>query len=337
VINNKSSVYLDVYGLRLEVKSDDVPLISGIRRDFAYFETTPSITDILIEIYETSPAYKSFPNLSASVYTVDYISYVDGNVLYTDYHGQGLRKYNKRENLYQIYSDNADLRYEISYLTVLTTIGKQMDSRRIHRVHALGVSRNGKAILILLPEKGGKTTLALQLLKVKNLKLLSEDSPLINKNGEILPFPLRIGILPGGEKGIPVEYLRPVKFKRVGTKILVDIDYFIDKISSVSQPGIILLGERLLGCESKIVPAGKLKAFKGFLINSVIGLGLAQGLEYLLGRSITHSLANSKLACSRFFNSYRVLRHSKVYSYFIGHDSEVNTRTLMNFLDDLDL
>ena len=337
MINNKSSVYLDVYGFHLEVKSDDIAIINGIRRDFAYFETTPSKTDTLIEIYDASPVYKSFPNLSAFVYTLDYISYFDGNVIYTDYHGKGLRKYNKRENLYQIYSDNADLRYEISYLTVLTTIGKQMDSWHIHRVHALGVSRNGKAILILLPEKGGKTTLALQLLKIDNLKLLSEDSPLINRNGEILPFPLRIGVLPGGEKGIPEKYLRPVKFKRVGIKILVDVDYFIDKIAPVSQPGIILLGERLLGCESKIVPAGKLGAFKGFFKNSVIGLGLAQGLEYLLGRSITHSLANSKLACSRFYNSYKVLKRSKVYNYFIGHDSEINTSTLMNFIDDLDL
>jgi hypothetical protein len=281
-----------------------------------------------------APEYHKYPDLKASVHTLDYISYNDGDIIYTDYHGKAIRKYQKKDNLYQIFTDEYDLRYEISYLTVLTCIARQLDKWHIHRIHALGFSRNDKAILILLPEKGGKTTLTLQLLKIDDLKLISEDSPLISRKGNILPFPLRIGILPGGEADIPDVCQRSVKFKRVGTKILVDIDYFADKISNVAQPELILIGERVLGCKSEIRPVGKIKALNELIKNSVVGLGLAQGLEYILGRDLRLVLANSKLAYSRFINCQKILHRSKVYRYLIGHNKEDNIETLVKFLDD---
>jgi hypothetical protein len=126
----------------------------------------------------------------------------------------------------------------------------------------LGVSKDGKAILILLPEKGGKTTLEVRLIKSGKFKLIFEDSPLISRRGEILPFPLRMGILPGGEQDIPPQYLNQAKILRVGTKIMVDLGYFADKISGPSQPWLVFLGERVLSNYSRIIPAGKFKASK---------------------------------------------------------------------------
>jgi len=166
---------------------------------------------------------------------------------------------------------------------------------------------------------------------------LSEDSPLLTRQGEVLPFPLRLGILPGGELGIPQKYLHPVNLMRVGTKILVDLDYFTDKIGSACQPGAILLGERVLGYGSKIQPASRFSASKEFIKNSVVGLGLHQGMEYLLGRSIWETLGRSRLALSRLINSLKVLRHSKIYRYQIGHDPERNVQVLLHFLENLDL
>jgi hypothetical protein len=186
-----------------------------------------------------------------------------------------------------------------------------------------------------LPEKGGKTTLTLQLLKINDLKLISEDSPLLSREGKILPFPLRIGILPGGESDIPSEYQRSVKFKRVGIKVLIDIDYFKDRISNIAEPGIILIGERVLGCKSEIKAAGKLKALNELIKNSVVGLGLAQGLEYILGRDLRLVLANSRLAYSRFINCQKILHRSRVYRFIIGHNTKDNIKTLVKFLDDV--
>jgi hypothetical protein len=201
----------------------------------------------------------------------------------------------------------------------------------------LGISQNGKAILILSPKGGGKSTLALQLLESGQVKLLSEDSPLITKRGEILPFPLRIGVRSGTELNISAEYLQEVNQWDAERKLLVDIDYFADKISPPCKPGIILLGRRTLGPESKIEPASKLTATKAFIRDSVIGLGLFEGLEYILQRSTWEVLGKSGVALSRFNNSLSVIRRSKVYRYTIGRDRTRNRDVLLDFLRQLNL
>lgn len=332
-----TSVNLHFYGLNLELCSADRETVDGIRRDFSYFEAAPAMPEVSIKVFDEKPPYRSLPDLPASIYTLHYVSYQGKEDIFTDYHGRGLRIFNPRKKEYEIFSESADLRYEISYVTVLCAVGQFLDLKHIHRVHALGVSQNGKAILILLPQKGGKSTLALRLLRSGQVKLLSDDSPLLTRQGEVLPFPLRLGILPGGESDIPARYLRPVNLMQIGTKIMVDVDYFADKVGSICQPGIILLGERTLGCESRIEPAHKLGAAKEFIKNSVIGLGLAQGVEYLLGRNVWQTLGKTGLACSRLNNSLKVLSRSQVYRYVIGHDPERNQQVLLRFLQNLHL
>ena len=337
MLNSDTSVNFNFHGLNLELRSSDRETVERIRRDFSYFETAPSTPQVSVEVFDEKPDFSSLPDLSASIYTLDYVCYRGKEDIFTDYHGQGLRVFNLRQKKYRIFSGNADLRHEIGYLTILSVIGQFLDSKHIHRVHALGISKNERAILILLPEKGGKTTLALRLLRSGQVKLLSEDSPLITRRGEVLPFPLRLGILPGGETDIPAEYLHPVNFMRVGTKILVDVAYYADRIGSASQPGIVLLGKRTLGCGSMIEPASRPGATKEFIRNSVVGLGLHQGMEYLLGRNIWETFGRTGLAFSRLNNSLKVLRRSKVYRYMMGHDTERNHQVLLDFLQKLDL
>jgi hypothetical protein len=332
-----ASVYFDFYGLRIELRSADQRTVEGIGRDFAYFKAHPGSAQVVIEVMDSKPDFASLPDLRASIHTINYVCYSGKEHVYTDYHGRGLRVSDLTGGSHRILSEDPDLRHEISYLTILSAVGKHLDSKHIHRVHALGVSANGKAALILLPEKGGKTTLALRLLESGRVKLLSEDSPLITRQGHIMPFPLRLGILPGGEGDIPPEYRYPVSFMRVGTKVLVDVSYYADKIGSTCPPGAILLGERVLGCGAAIEPARRVGAAREFVKSSVIGLGLHQGLEYLLGRSVWDTLGRSRLAFSRFRNSAKVLRRSRVYRYTIGHDAEKNCQVLLDFLDSTDL
>jgi hypothetical protein len=332
-----TSVGFDFHGLKIELRSTDPRTVEGIGRDFAYFKAAPGAPDVVMEVADCKPDYASLPDLPASIYTINYVCYSGKDQVYTDYHGRGLRLSDPKGKTHRIFSEDPDLRHEISYLTILSSVGRFLDERHIHRVHALGISVKGKAVLVLLPEKGGKTTLALRLLDSGRVKLLSEDSPLIARDGSVLPFPLRLGVMPGGEADIPSEYRYPINFMRVGTKILVDVGYYADKISPACRPGVILLGERVLGCGAGIVPARKSGAAREFIKNSVIGLGLHQGLEYLLGRSAWETLGRSRLAYSRLSNSLKVLRRSKVYRYRIGHDTERNHRVLLDFLDGLEL
>jgi hypothetical protein len=337
MLERGTSVSFHFYGLDLRLQSGDKGVVENVRRDFSYFEAQVNIPQVNIEVFEKSPPFGSLPDLKASVYATNYICYRRDGDIFTDYFGQGLRVFNHQTNNYQIFSESAALRHEISYLTILSAVGQFLDSKHIHRVHALGVSQNGKAILVLLPMRGGKTTLALQLLQSGQVKLLSEDSPLITQRGEVLPFPLRIGVVPDGELNIPAKYLRTMNMMEFGSKILIDIGYFADKISSACQPGVVLLGERALGYESRIEPASRLSAGKEFMKNAVVGLGLHQGIEYLLGRSLWETLGKTGLFFSRLNSSLKVISRSKVYRYVLGHDPERNHQVLLDFLQNLKL
>lgn len=337
-MSESTTVNLHFYGLDLQLRSDDTELVDGMRRDFAYFKAGPVAPAVRIDVFNEQPPFGSLPDLKATIYTTGYISYWGKEEVYTDYYGRGLRIFNQPKKGYRIYSLNADLRYEIAYLTVLEGVGRYLDSQHIHRIHALGIARNGKAILILLPEKGGKSTLALSLLRSGKVSLIAADAPLLTRSGMVLPYPLHIGIpLLGELEDIPESCVRQVFKTRSGNNTIIDVDYFADKIASPCQPGAILLGERVLSNASKIEPASKLSAGVEFIRISVIGLGIHQGLEYILGRNVWSTLGNTGLALSRLNNSIQVLRRSRIYRFLIGHDTEKNAETLLTFLDGLDL
>ncbi|MBN1406097.1 MAG: hypothetical protein JW946_06225 [Candidatus Omnitrophica bacterium] len=333
-MNENAAIKLSFYGLGVEIKSSSAQTIEAVKKDFSFFKSKNTDAQVKIEIFLKAPDYKNLPSVTASVYTPRNICYRQGNISYIDYFGKGLSIIDTSKSLYSIYSDDEYLSHEMAYLTIMSIVGQYLDSKSIHRVHGLGLDINGKAVLILLPKGGGKTTLLLNLLKEKNVKLISEDSPLIDKNSNILPFPIRIGVS-CEEKPFFVDekYLTFVKRMEFEPKYLIDIEAFKDKISDkASKPWIILLGERSLGNESKITPASKSKAFGEFVKNSVIGLGLYQGVEFILQKSPWELLGKTGLLYSRFRNAAKVISKSKTYTFTLGCDISKNSATLLELL-----
>ena len=213
-----------------------------------------------------------------------------------------------------------------AYLFILSTVGQYLDSRRIHRVHALGVSYKRKGILLLLPSGGGKSTMALQLMRQPGFLLLGEDTPLVDRHGRILPFPLRIGVHPEQETGIPPEYLRTVNRMEFDPKTLIDIEYFKDRLGEPVDPGLILVGERNLGDVSEIVPLARHRAFKAMVKYVIVGLGVYQGLEFLLERGLWKLLGNGSVAASRVYNSLRLLARAPAHRFVLGRDKKRTAR-----------
>jgi hypothetical protein len=256
--------------------------------------------------------------------------YREGNTSYIDYFGRAMTICRGGE--YRVYCADRDLAHEIAFLTILSHMGRHLDAKGLHRVHALGVEAGGKAVLILLPVAGGKTTLAVRLLAADGAKLLSEDSPLISRRGEVLPFPLRIGLRANDTlPGVPAQYCRTVQRMEFGPKTLVDIEYFRDKIASPCPAGAILLGQRWLSGPSRIQPDSR-GALKAFVKNSVVGLGLYQGMEFVLERSGWEILGKVGTALRRLVASMAVIRRSQVYSFRMGPDVEQNAQVLRDFL-----
>jgi hypothetical protein len=278
------------------------------------------------------PPYCELPSLPASIFTPRNVCFQNGKHTYIDYFGRGLAVYNREQKECVIYGTDPELVHEIAYLFILSTSGQYLDSKRIHRVHALGVSYQNKGILLLLPSGGGKSTMALELMRCPGFLLLGEDTPLIDRRGYILPFPLRLGARPEQETGVPSEYLRTVDRMEFDPKTLIDIEYFKDRLGGKVEPGLILIGERNLGEVSEIVPLTRRRALKGLVKYMVVGLGVYQGMEFVLERGLGELFGKGGVAFSRLYNSVQLLARAPAYRFVMGRNIEKNRQTLLDFL-----
>lgn len=321
------------YGLKIAAESSSAELIEEVRRHFAYFKTSetgdPNVT---IELKQMAPPYGELPALPAAFFTPRNICFKNGAVSYLDYFGEGLAIYDRQQQHCLVYGTKGDLLHEIAYLFVLSTVGQYLDSQHIHRLHALGVSFRDKGVLLLLPSGGGKSTMALELMRRPGFMLLGEDTPLIDRRGRVLPFPLRVGVRPEQNPDIPPEYLRTVERMEFDPKTLIDIDYFKDQISGPVSPGFVLVGERNLGEISEIVPLSRSKALKAMLKYMIVGLGVYQGLEFLLERGMGDLFGKGTVVASRLYNSLALLSRAPAYRFVLGRDKSKNTQTLVTFL-----
>lgn len=322
------------YGVKVKLFSNEPSVVENIRRDFSYFVSSVDKADFKFFAYIKEIPYEKVPQLKASLYKENAICYDDANIRYIDYHGRALAIYDFSQNSIEIYSQDENFLWELTYLAILSIVGEELDKKGIHRIHALGISVNNKAVLIILPMGGGKTTLGLELLKYDEIKLLSDDTPLITRDGKVLPFPGRIGVPRNNavDLNIPKRYLRNFMRSKYGPKVLIDIEYFENKIAKPCDPGVILIGERIFSDECKIERISKFGTLKPFIINGVLGLGFPQLIEYLLRGNMRDILSKMGVVLPRLFASFKVINKSKQYRILTGKDRAKNAYILIEFL-----
>jgi hypothetical protein len=322
----------DFYGLTIEVSGASRDLVEEVRRHFAYFSVASPKGQVQVEMHIAPPPYAELPPLAASIVTPRNVCFQSGKITYIDYFGEGLVIFDRRANTCVVYGTDTDRIQEIVYLFILSTVGQYLDSRRLHRVHALGVSYRNRGILLLLPSGGGKSTMALELMRRPGFLLLGEDTPLIDRRGHILPFPLRLGVRPGKETAIPPQYLRTVSRMEFDPKTLIDVDYFKDRLGVEVEAGFVLVGERNLGEVSEIVPLARHRAFNALLKYVVVGLGVYQGMEFLLERGLWEVAGKAGVVASRLYNSLSLLARAPAYRFVLGRNIERNCETFIDFV-----
>jgi hypothetical protein len=259
------------------------------------------------------------------------VVYRNARTRYIDYHGRALAIQDEPSGDLKIYSRDPSLLYEAAYLYLLSRIGEYLDERGLHRIHALGVTVRDRAVLVLLPMGGGKSTLGLHLLNHSSVQLLSDDSPLIDRNGRVHAFPLRLGLLPGSEKAIPPEQRRTIQRMEFGPKYLVNYSYFQERVSKSAEPGLVLIGARTLSRDCRIEEIGSLAGLRACIPNCVVGLGLFQGLEFILASGPWELAKKAGLGMSRTRNCWQLLRHSRVCRVHLGSDPVLNAKTVVDY------
>jgi hypothetical protein len=323
----------DVYGFRFRVTEDGAPAAAGgLADDFAFFRRDHVDRPLEILLRREDPPYDDVPTRPASVYTPRNVSLSNGPRTFIDYSGRALAVYDRALQTFRVHSRHSDLLYEAAYLFLLSRIGESLDAAHLHRIHAMALSYRSRAVLAILPMGGGKSTLAAEMLKVPDFGFLSDDSPFIDPEGAILAFPLRLGLLPGGEGDVPEEYRRTINRMEFGPKILVRHDVFRDRITSRAEPGIVFLGYRSLSPDCRIEPARTGESYRSMITNCAVGLGLFQGLEFVLRSSPWELAGKARVGWSRLSNARRLFHRSEVYRLVLGRNPAENARVVTDFV-----
>ncbi|MFN8613534.1 MAG: hypothetical protein U0931_38705 [Vulcanimicrobiota bacterium] len=336
MLSSPMTLFFNFYGLRVRVEGPEGLLRQHLMRDFSYFLVPHSgPASLVLKLYQQPPNYDNLPNLAAAFSTPRNLVYRQGDLRILDYFGQGLTVGNRKDGSFSLYSSDPDLLREMAYLLLLSKAGQHCDGQGQHRLHALAVSYQGRAVLVLLPSGGGKTTMALSLLRRPGFGLVSEDSPLVDRQGRILPFHTCLGVKHGSSSPpVPDQFLRRVRRMEFDPKTLIDLDYFADRLERQPlQPGYLLVGQRHLGHEAAIVPLARRRAWHALVTNMVIGIGLYQGLEFLLERGSWEVFARLGLLRSRLYNAWQLLRRTESWQFQLGRDRDRNCDQLIGFLN----
>jgi hypothetical protein len=330
----------DFHGLGVAVSSEQAALVEEVRRDFSYFEARhhqgcggQTRADVAVTMNLEPPDYAALPSIAASLVTPRNVCFRDGTTTYIDYSGEGLVVLDRPARRCTASALDHDLLHEIAYLFILSTVGEHLDGIGLHRLHALGIAYHGRGIALLLPSGGGKSTMALELLREPGVQLLGEDTPLVDKRGWLVPMPIRLGARPGQPTGVPDRHLRTVKRMEFGPKTLIDAEYFRDRFGGPVEPAFMFVGQRSLGTESEISPLSYRQALHALIKYMVVGLGVYQGIEFLLERGWRDVAGRGGVAASRFRNALRFLARTRPYRFVLGRDTSLNVRTLLTFLD----
>jgi len=329
VENALPCAHFDIYGYKVRIECAVPEVLEGLADDFAFFAAEATEFAVSLRLVEEEPDYTPWSEARASVYTPRNVAYRQAEQSIIDYSGRGIGVHDLRTGSFRVSSLDHDLLYEVAYLFLLSQSGEALDDAGLHRLHALGVSVQGVAALVLLPMGGGKSTLGAALLEHPEVKLLSDDSPLIGGDGSVHAFPLRIGLLPGAASKIPAEQLRKIQRMEFGPKLLVNYKYFADRVAASAEPGLILLGERSLNQDCSMWPASWWSTWKAMLANCVVGMGLFQGMEFIFGRGPGEILAKATVAWKRAVACRSLMGRSHAYHLRLGRDSARNAEVVV--------
>ncbi|MAD19364.1 MAG: hypothetical protein CMJ52_03975 [Planctomycetaceae bacterium] len=334
-IADERSVSFDFHGFHVLVRGERPLPVSDITTDFSLFVSPPADRPDLEIVFRDDASRPSLPRLQAAQHTPRNVVYRDGERSFLDYGGRALSVISDGGRRCEIHSDDRHLAHEAAFLTVLSHVGGHFDRSGRTRVHALGLEVGGRAVLLMLPSSGGKTTMALRMLKTEGVRLLSEDSPLMRRDGSIEPFPIRIGVRPGTTiPQVPASMKLDIERMEFGPKTLIDMRAFESRLSEPVPIGAILIGKRFTAGDSRMVRLPRRAAIRPLISDAVVGLGLYQGVEFVLQSSAMELLGKGGLALSRLRTALAVARRAEVHRFEMGPGVEQTGDALVSFLRD---
>ncbi len=334
-------IQLGVYGLHVGIEGDWPEVVERLQQDFAWFAHQhpdaathePDGAHVVVRIARRKPQFEQFGEVTQAFITTRNTVFQSGTETIVDYAGQVLAVYDRARDAFAVEGEDEHLVHETAYLFLLSRIGRHLDESRLMRIHALGLSGRQGAVLLLLPSGGGKTTLALRALKEPDIKLLSEDTPVLDRRGLVHPFPLRIGVNESDAGLLPDGKAHRIERLEYGPKLLLSMDAVADRIEQMPRPlAHIVIGRRWLNGGGSLARLHR-RALVGPLIrDAVVGVGVAQMIEYVLQRGARDFLGQRSVAASRAICCARALVEAQAWRLEMGRDSGRNWAALAPLL-----
>lgn len=324
------SISFNFHGVWARVHSPERELLRRIEWDFSHFlERGPREPHFQFYAEQAPPPWQLLPSAPVSFQSLQSMTYRVGHQSFNDYYRKALTIYDYREERGQLYSEDLHKLHEITYLMILSRVGKRLDLQGLHKLHAFGIVKNQTALLGIMPMKGGKSTHFLQFIQDPEVAILSDDTPLISRWGQVLPFPLRVGVegdtptpLPGKAKAYQLRR------EHYGPKTLISIGELANPIGGNYQRCILFRGVRSNRDDCQIRPVSKLALLGDLIKFQVIGLGLPIILEYFWESGLRDLGRKSLIALSRFQAALLLLLRAKTYTVFMGTNPRENVRVM---------
>jgi hypothetical protein len=330
-----AGVHLEVYGLTIAVGGDWPEVCERVRLDYAWFQSPvrSSTPDVEVTIEHRPPDYGSFADAIPWFVTPRNAVYRLGSRIVLDHIGVAVSVLDANEKGLWIQGEDEHVVHDAVYYFLLGRIGQHLDARGLVRLHALGLAGRPGAVALLLPPGGGKTTLALEAIKDDAVRLLSEDSPLLDRAGRVHPFPLRIGVNANNAQQLPAGASRRIERVWLHPKIAVEVETFADRVATEPEPlRHLVIGCRSLAATPTLVPLTRRAAVGPLFRDAVVGAGLYQGLGYAHQRGGGELFGKLRTAAARARVCGAALERAKVWRLTLCRDSERNWEALCALL-----
>jgi hypothetical protein len=326
---------LDVYGLRIALEGWG-DAIDAARRDFAWFEASGSKLDephLRVSVEQREPDFDRFGEATASFVTPRNVVYQQDRRTIVDYFGRAVAVLDRNAGSLLVQSDDLGIAQEALYQFLLSRVGEYLDRKGFTRLHGLGIVGRQGAVAVMLPSGGGKTTLALRAIRDGSVKLLSEDSPLMDRRGRLHPFPLRMGINPTDAAKLPKGDVRRIDRMEFHPKFALELSTFADRIESRPHDlRHLVIGQRALGRGAVLEPLPRRAAVGPLVREAIVGVGIYQGMEWVLQQGMRDVLGHGRIGATRAACCAAALRRTKVWRLTVGRDHERNWAALGQLL-----
>lgn len=334
------SLYLNFYNIKVQVESDDALTFNPLKKDFSNFVFQNSLDNInfSLQIFVETPPVEKIPNIIATMQTLNSLCYDNDGLRFCDYYGDVLVILDTKKNKAKLYSTNLAKIHEVAYLLILSRVGKLMDLAGLHKLHAFSVSYKDLAIVCMMPMKGGKSTLLMQFLKDKRFKIISDDIPLVNLAGEILPFPIKIGLsdLPGNLEVLnPEENFYTMDRAHYGKKQLLCLNGLPGRVEDQNKKfkKVLLIEAFRYNSKTSILKDSSFfSTGKGLLKHGVIGFGLPMVIEYFWESGFSDFITKVKIFFLRLTSFSCLLFRSRRMKLFLGKNPQEASEVIMKYV-----